>query len=161
MKRIDSHQHFWKFDPVRDSWINDEMNLIQRDFLPQDLEPFLKQNGFEGCVVIQSDQSYEENRFQLQNAADNGLVKGIVGWVDLMSPHVEKDLEFLKQFSKIKGFRHVLQGEKQRDLMLHSSFMNGVSLLQKYSFTYDILIFRPIAVYTKICFFFSRTRFCN
>ena len=27
MKRIDSHQHFWKFDPVRDSWINDEMKV--------------------------------------------------------------------------------------------------------------------------------------
>lgn len=42
MKKIDAHQHFWKFDPQRDAWINEEMKVIQRDFLPQDLERELK-----------------------------------------------------------------------------------------------------------------------
>ena len=142
MKRIDSHQHFWKFDPVRDSWINDEMKVIQKDFLPADLQPILEQNGFDGCITVQSDQDYVENRFQLDNAEGNDFIKGIVGWVDLKSRHVEKDLEYLSQFEKMKGFRHVLQGEHQRDLMLQASFMNGISLLNKYDFTYDILIFK-------------------
>ena len=142
MKRIDSHQHFWKFDPVRDSWINDEMKFIQKDFLPADLQPILEQNGFDGCITVQSDQDYVENRFQLDNAEGNDFIKGIVGWVDLKSRHVEKDLEYLSQFEKMKGFRHVLQGEHQRDLMLQASFMNGISLLNKYAFTYDILIFK-------------------
>ena len=142
MKRIDSHQHFWKFDPVRDSWINDEMKFIQKDFLPADLQPILEQNGFDGCITVQSDQDYVENRFQLDNAEGNDFIKGIVGWVDLKSRHVEKDLEYLSQFEKMKGFRHVLQGEHQRDLMLQASFMNGISLLNKYDFTYDILIFK-------------------
>ena len=142
MKRIDSHQHFWKFDPVRDSWINDEMKVIQKDFLPADLQPILEQNGFDGCITVQSDQDYVENRFQLDNAEGNDFIKGIVGWVDLKSRHVEKDLEYLSQFEKMKGFRHVLQGEHQRDLMLQASFMNGISLLNKYAFTYDILIFK-------------------
>jgi len=140
--RIDSHQHFWKFDPVRDSWINDEMKVIQKDFLPADLQPILEQNGFDGCITVQSDQDYVENRFQLDNAEGNDFIKGIVGWVDLKSRHVEKDLEYLSQFEKMKGFRHVLQGEHQRDLMLQASFMNGISLLNKYDFTYDILIFK-------------------
>ena len=142
MKRIDSHQHFWMFDPVRDSWITDEMKVIKKDFLPADLLPILKQNGFDGCVTVQSDQSYNENRFQLHNAAENDFIKGIVGWVDLASPHVERDFEYLSQFEKIKGFRHVLQGEPQRDLMLQPAFMNGISLLGKYNYTYDILIFK-------------------
>jgi L-fuconolactonase len=142
MKKIDAHQHFWKFDPVKDSWINDDMKIIQNDFLPGDLEPLLEQNDFEGCVVVQSDQSYEENRFQLQNATENDFIKGIVGWVDIQTPKVEKDLEYLSQFKKMKGFRHVLQGEQQRDLMLQPAFMKGISLLRKYNFTYDILIFK-------------------
>jgi L-fuconolactonase len=141
MLRIDSHQHFWKFDPVRDSWITDEMSVIQRDFLPQDLKPVLEQNGFDGCVVVQSDQSYDENRFQLDNASRNDFIKGIVGWVEMVSPNVEKDLEYLSQFKKMKGLRHVLQGEKDRAFMLQPSFMKGISLLKKYNFTYDILIF--------------------
>jgi L-fuconolactonase len=142
VKRIDSHQHFWKFNPVRDSWINDEMKVIQKDFLPADLQPILEQNGFDGCLTVQSDQDYVENRFQLDNAEGNDFIKGIVGWVDLRSPDVEKDLDYLSQFEKMKGFRHVLQGEQQRDLMLQASFMNGISLLNKYDFTYDILIFK-------------------
>ena len=140
--KIDAHQHFWKFDPVRDSWINDEMRAIQRDFMPADLEPVLKRYGFDGSVVVQSDQSYEENRFQLENAAANDFVKGVVGWVDLVSPDLEKDLEYLGQFPKFKGVRHVLQGELQRDLMLQPAFMRGISHLQKHNFTYDILIFK-------------------
>jgi L-fuconolactonase len=142
MKRIDSHQHFWKFDPVRDSWINNDMKVIQRDFLPGDLQPILEQNGFDGCVAVQSDQSEAENHFHFQNAENFDFIKGIVGWVDLQSKTAEERLQYYAQFEKIKGFRHVLQGEPQRDLMLQPSFMNGISLLRKYNFTYDILIFK-------------------
>jgi L-fuconolactonase len=153
MPRIDGHQHFWKFDPVRDSWINDDMAVIRRDFFPADLEPILKQNGFDGCVTVQSDQSADENHFQLDNAARNEFIKGIVGWVELVSPHIEKDLDYLSQFPKIKGFRHVLQGEKDSAFMLQPLFMRGISLLKKYNFTYDILVFpdqlKHIAAFVK------------
>lgn len=138
---IDSHQHFWKFDPVRDDWINDEMAVIQKDFNPGDLEPLLKQNGFEGSVVVQSDQSEKENAFHLQNAAHADFIKGIVGWVNLQAKDVEERLVYYSSFLKMKGFRHVLQGETDRSLMLKPAFMRGVSLLEKYGFTYDILIY--------------------
>lgn len=141
MLRIDSHQHFWKFDPVRDGWINDTMSVIQKDFLPGDLQPVLQQNGFNGSIVVQSDQSEAENEFQLDNAAKNGFIKGVVGWVDLLSVSVEEELEYYSAFEKMKGFRHVLQGEKDRAFMLQPAFMHGIGLLRKYNFTYDILIF--------------------
>lgn len=141
MPRIDAHQHFWKFDPVRDSWINEEMSVIKRDFLPSDLQPILQQNGLDGCVVVQSDQSEKENEFQLSNAADFNFIKGVVGWVDLQSDTIEERLAYYQAFKKMKGFRHVLQGEKDRALMLKPAFMNGISKLQQFGFTYDILIF--------------------
>jgi L-fuconolactonase len=141
MLKIDSHQHFWKFDPVRDSWINDDMKGIQRDFLPLDLKPVLEQSGFDGCVTVQSDQSETENEFQLKNAQDYEFIKGVVGWVDLQALNIDERLSYYKQFKKLKGFRHVLQGEKQRDFMLRPAFKNGISLLKRYGYTYDILIF--------------------
>jgi L-fuconolactonase len=146
---IDSHQHFWQFDPVRDSWINEEMKVIQRDFLPQDLRPILKANGFEGCITVQSDQSEAENDFQLTNADQHDFIKGVVGWVDLQAENIEDRLAYYSGFKKMKGFRHVLQGEPQRDFMLRPAFMNGISLLKKYNFTYDILIFPDQLPYTK------------
>ena len=50
--RIDSHQHFWQYDPFRDAWINDDMRVIQRDFLPADLAPILQKHQFDGCVAV-------------------------------------------------------------------------------------------------------------
>ena len=52
--QIDTHQHFWKFDPVRDGWITKEMSVIQRDFLPEDLQPLLKKNNFDGKDLLSS-----------------------------------------------------------------------------------------------------------
>lgn len=141
MKSVDAHNHFWKFDPVRDSWINEDMNVIQKDFLPADLEIILRQNNFDGCVVVQSDQSEEENAFQLKNTEEFDFIKGIVGWVDLQSENVDERLQYYSRFTKLKGFRHVLQGETVRDLMLKPAFLNGISYLNQYNFTYDILIF--------------------
>ncbi|WP_419802071.1 amidohydrolase family protein [Mucilaginibacter sp.] len=141
MQKIDAHQHFWVFDPVRDGWIDDTMPEIRRDFLPEDLGPILQNNSFDGCVVVQSDQSEAENIFQLKNAGKNSIVKGLVGWVDLCSPKVEERLEYYRQFKLMKGFRHILQSEADASFMLQKSFMNGISKLQKFGFAYDILIF--------------------
>ena len=149
MKGIDSHQHFWKFDPVRDSWIDNKMATIQRDFYPADLKPLLTANAIEGSVVVQSDQSEAENEFQLLNASGNEFVKGVVGWVDLQADNVHDRLEYYSQFKKMKGFRHVLQGEKQRDFMLRPAFKKGIGELHAFGFTYDILIYPDQLLYTE------------
>ncbi len=141
MPGIDSHQHFWKFDPVRDAWITDDMSTIRKDFFPSQLQPILAENGFEGCVTVQSDQSEDENVFQLANADQYDFIKGIVGWVDLQAGDIKEKLSYYRQFKKLKGFRHILQGEKQRDLMLQPDFLNGIGALQEFNYTYDILIY--------------------
>ena len=149
MQRIDAHQHFWKFDPVRDHWITDDMSRIRKDFLPQDLQPLLKENDFDGCVLVQSDQSEEENQFQLCNAEKYDFIKGVVGWVDLQDEHVEERLQYYSEKKKMKGFRHVLQDEPQRDFMLNENFKRGISYLSGYNFTYDILIFPDQLKYSE------------
>ena len=141
MLRIDAHQHFWKFDPIRDSWITADMGVIQKDFLPADLLPVLETNGINGSVIVQSDQSEKENDFQLANAAGYDFIKGIVGWVDLQAGNIEERLVHYKQFKKMKGFRHVLQGEQDRAMMLQPTFKRGIGLLKQFEFTYDILIY--------------------
>jgi L-fuconolactonase len=141
MQRIDAHQHFWQFDPVRDSWITGEMAAIRRDFLPGDLRPLLQQAGIDGCVAVQAVQAESENDFLLGLAREAGFIKGIVGWVDLQANHIGERLAYYKQFPLIKGFRHVLQGEKDRALMLRPSFRRGIEALGAAGYTYDLLIF--------------------
>jgi L-fuconolactonase len=141
MVKIDAHQHFWKYHPVKHDWINDEMAVIRRDFLPADLEPLLKKNDIDGCVTVQAEQTEEENAFLSGLAEQCDFIKGVVGWIDLRSPGLHERLEYYSNFKKLKGFRHILQGEAQRDLMLTSEFKAGIGMLNKYGFTYDILIF--------------------
>lgn len=138
--RIDSHQHFWHYDPIKHDWIDDEMAIIRKDFLPNDLQPIFQANNIDGCVAVQADQTEAETNFLLQLSNENRFIKGIVGWVDLRADNIEERLAHFKQFPIIKGFRHVLQGEEP-SFMLHEKFQNGISKLHQFGFTYDILIF--------------------
>ncbi|MBN8824960.1 MULTISPECIES: amidohydrolase family protein [unclassified Spirosoma] len=137
---IDSHQHFWHFDPVRDSWITDDMAVIQRDFLPADLEPVLKENGIDGCVAVQASQSEEETLFLVNMAQSYDIVKGVVGWVDLQSDQLNERLIALSAHSQIKGYRHVAQAEPD-DFLARPTVIEGIRQLAKFGLTYDILIF--------------------
>lgn len=146
---IDAHQHFWRFDPIRDSWITEEMYKVRRDFLPADLQPILQANGIDGCISVQADQSEDETEFLLDLAQDNPFVKGVVGWVDLRRQDIEERIQFWTKFEKLKGFRHVLQAETDRALMLKPSFRRGIAALGKHGYTYDILIYPDQLGYTK------------
>lgn len=116
------------------------MSVIRHDFLPADLAPLLEQNGLDGCVAVQADQSEEETLFLLDLAEQHAFVRGVVGWVDLRSPRLSERLEYFAQFPKIKGFRHILQGEKPA-FMLDSDFLEGIAALKRHHFTYDVLVF--------------------
>ncbi len=138
--RIDSHQHFWKFDPIRDSWITDDMKVIQRDFLPDDLAPVLHENKIDGCVSVQADQSEKETEFLLNLSTTNNFIRGVVGWVDLRSPQLHERLQYYSGFKKLKGFRHIAQAEPI-GFLRRPDFSLGIRALNDYHFTYDILIY--------------------
>ncbi|GAB3937406.1 amidohydrolase family protein [Mucilaginibacter myungsuensis] len=141
MNHIDSHNHFWRYDPSTHGWISPEMGVIRRDFSPADLWPVLTVNGMEGTVAVQADQTEAETEYLLQLAEENDFIKGVVGWIDLQADDIDERLKHYSAFKKLKGFRHILQGEAKRDLMLTPKFKHGISKLGQYGFTYDILIF--------------------
>jgi L-fuconolactonase len=138
--RIDAHQHFWKYNPLRDAWITDDMAVIQRDFLPADLERTLSANGVDGCVAVQADQSLDETRFLLDLAARHHFIKGVVGWVDLRSPRLDETLEALAADRRLRGIRHVAQAERD-DFLAQDDVVRGISRLARAGLTYDILIY--------------------
>jgi L-fuconolactonase len=137
---IDAHQHFWKYDPLNHAWINNEMSAIQKDFFPEDLAPLLRQHDIEGCVTVQVEQTEEENHFLLSLASQNAFIKGVVGWIDLKAPNLEERLQYFKQFPKLKGFRHIVQGEP-KGFLTNRKFIEGVKKLAHYDFTYDLLVY--------------------
>src|SRR5690554_5251341 len=148
---IDSHQHFWKYSPLRHAWISEEMTTIKKNFLPEDLEIVYRANNVTGCVAVQADQSEEETEFLLQLASQHNFIKGVVGWVDLRADNLVSRLEYFSQFEKLKGFRHIVQDEADPDFLLNPAFQQGLRQLEKRKFTYDILIYPlqfPAAIQT-------------
>lgn len=141
VSRIDSHQHFWRYHPARHVWMSEAMGSLKTDFLPADLLPHLQACHLDGCVAVQADQSEDENAFLLRLAGENSFIRGIVGWVDLQAANVEERLAHYHQFPKIKGFRHVLHDEPEREFMLRPAFRRGISKLAAFGYTYDLLIF--------------------
>lgn len=137
---IDAHQHFWKYDPGRHSWITDDMKAIRRDFQPEDLQPLLEMNDIEGCVVVQVDQTEDETLALLSLANQHDFIKGVVGWIDLRNPNLDSRLQYFSSLKKLKGFRHIVQGEKP-GFLLQRDFIEGVRQLARYDFSYDLLIY--------------------
>jgi L-fuconolactonase len=139
--KLDSHQHFWIYNPVEYDWIDNSMANIRRDFLPVHLAVELNNYGFDGSIAVQARQSIEETEWLLSMADSYSLIKGVVGWVDLRLPDVETQLSTFAKHPKFVGVRHVVQGEPEDDFILGADFNRGVALLKKFNLTYDILVF--------------------
>lgn len=139
--KIDSHHHFWKYNPVEYGWITDEMEILKSDYLPADLQKELFLLGFDGTIAVQARQSLEETEWLLNLAEQNSFIKGVVGWVDLCSQDVKNQLDRFSKSSKLVGVRHVIHDEPDDDFMLRKDFLNGIECLKSYGLTYDVLIF--------------------
>jgi len=158
--RIDAHQHFWNYDADKHAWIDDKMQVIKRDFLPEDLAPILKANNFSECIAVQADQSEAETEFLLGLASNHDFIKGVVGWVDLRCTKLKDRLDYYSQFEKLKGWRHVVQSEPDDDFMLRDDFLDGISLLADYNHTYDILIVpKQLSAAFRLIQLFPRQKF--
>ena len=138
---IDAHHHFWVYSAQEYGWIDDQMALLRRDFLPPDLEPAIRAADVDAVISVQARQSLDETRWLLGLADRHPLVAGVVGWIPLVSPTARAALQQLTAHRKLKGVRHVLQGETDPDYMLRADFDAGVRLLREYDLAYDILIF--------------------
>ena len=141
MRQLDAHQHFWIYTPEEYDWIDDEMAVLRRDFLPEDLEPVLHASGFAGSIAVQARQSVGETIWLLDLARANSFIRGVVGWVELCAPTVEADLTELTRNKKLVGVRHVVQGEPDDEFVLRADFQRGIALLERFGLVYDLLLY--------------------
>jgi L-fuconolactonase len=139
--RIDAHQHFWRYRPQTHGWINDDMAVLKRDYLPGDLEPLLRTQAMGGCVAVQAAHSLEETRFLLDLADRHSFVRAVVGWADLLAPDLDRQLEALTTRSRLRGLRHIAQDEPDDSWLARDDVVRGVSRLRRFGLTYDILVY--------------------
>jgi len=121
--------------------MNDRQHAIRRDFLPADLEQTIQQVGITGVVSVQARQKLQETEWLLELAAEHQFIRGVVGWVPLISATVKEDLDRFAAHAKLKAVRHVLHDEPDDNYMLREDFNKGISLLEPLNLVYDLLIF--------------------
>ena len=142
---IDSHHHFWKYNPGEYAWIGEDMSVIRRDFLPPDLKQVIAAANVDAVISVQARQTLDETRWLLDLAASNDFIAGVVGWVPLVSPTAFDDLAALLALprgagKKLKSLRHVLQAEPDEKYMLRDRFTTVLRQLAPLNLAYDILI---------------------
>lgn len=140
-ERIDAHHHLWRYQLADYGWIDDRMTVLQRDFLPDDLDKELGPAGITGTVVVQARQTLEETTWLLELAAKSRFIRGVVGWAPIASETFAAGLEGLQSQPKLKGLRHVVQDEPDDNFILGEKFNQGISRLKDTGLVYDILIF--------------------
>ncbi|SRR5579871_5904212 len=157
--RLDAHQHFWKYSSADYGWITNEMAVLKRDFLPQDLRALIA-DAFDGSVAVQAQQSVDETRWLLSLAEENSFIRGVVGWVDLCSPALRDQLAEFQGNRRLVGLRHVVQAEPDDEFMLRPEFRRGIAQLADFGLAYDLLLYpRHLPVAAKLVAEFPRQTF--
>lgn len=146
---IDSHHHFWRFDPADYGWISETMAILRRDYLPGQLAEEAAAAGVDGVVSVQARQSLRETDWLLELAAQHKLIRGVVGWLPLAEPSIGDLLADYAHREGLVGVRHVIQDEPDPQFMLGAAFNRGLGLLERHKLVYDLLIHEhhlPVAV---------------
>lgn len=150
--KIDAHQHFWNFNSFDYGWIDDRMQVLKRDYLPEDMHPELIKAGYTGTIAVQARQTVEETRWLLELSSRYDFIRGVVGWADLCDKdELRRQLDEFCLHRKFVGVRHVVHDEPDDDFMLRDDFLEGLSILAIYNLTYDLLLFpRHLRVAQKV-----------
>ena len=139
--KIDAHHHLWRYNAAEYGWLTDEMKALRRDFLPKDLKAELVGAGIDGTVAVQARQTLDETRWLLDLAEECDAIKGVVGWAPIAGEDFPGVMEEFEHRAKLKGLRHVIQGEPDENYILRADFNAGMEAMQGSGLVYDILIY--------------------
>ena len=97
--------------------------------------------GIDGTVAVQARQTLEETRWLLDMADGCDAIRGVVGWAPIAGEDFPGVMEEFEHRPKLKGLRHVIQGEKDENYILREDFNAGIRAMQGSGLVYDILIY--------------------
>ena len=139
--KIDSHHHFWNYDPIEYAWMNEDMGVLKRDFGPPDLKKEIDAAGIHGVVSVQASQTLGETDALLKYSDAEEFICGVVGWFPLADDNVAEIISPYAGHPFLKGVRHVVQDEPDDQFILGDAFNRGVACLKEFGLVYDILIY--------------------
>jgi L-fuconolactonase len=142
---VDAHHHLW--DPARRDypWMTGGAARLRRRFDGDDLHEAIAGLGVERTVLVQAVGTLEETGELLATAAADrdGLITGVVGWVDLTLPDVAATLTRLLERvggGHLVGVRHQVHDEADPDWLLRPEVLRGLRAVAEAGLVYDLLV---------------------
>ncbi len=137
--RIDAHQHFWTLARGDYGWLTPDLDVIYRDFTPNDLAPMLKDAGIEGTVLVQAAPTEAETEYMLSLADETPFIKGVVGWVDFEASDAATQIAALDAHPALIGLRPMIQDIADPLWMLGDALTPAFTELIARGLTFDAL----------------------
>ena len=138
--RIDSHQHFWDISRSGYDWLTPDLDVLFRNYGPDELAPILMQEGIDGTILVQAAPAVEETLYLLKIATETPFVFGVVGWVDLSGQGAAYIVKTLSANPCLKGLRPMLQDIEQTDWILREDLRPALEEMQTAGLVFDALI---------------------
>lgn len=141
---VDSHHHVWSLARGDYAWITPDLPAIHRDFTLDDARPLFAQAKVHATVLVQAAPTVAETRYLLDVARrSDGLVRGVVGWVDFTAPNAIPTLAHLARDPLLKGVRPMLQDQADPAWILRPDVDRVLAALPRLGLRFDALV-RPV-----------------
>ena len=148
MTVIDAHHHLW--DPrVRDyPWMaGPELDPVRHRYTLGDLRRETDAAGVDHTVLVQTvSEVAETEEFLDTAAASDGLIAGVVGWVDLTAPDVADAIARLRARpggERLVALRHQVEDEPDPDWLARPEVRRGLRAVATAGLVYDLLVRVP------------------
>jgi L-fuconolactonase len=145
---IDAHHHLWQLSRGDYGWIGGGVNpavaAIERDCLVEEYVALAQRHGIGGSVLVQAAQTVDETRWLLAQArASGGLIRGVVGWVDMAQRDAPRTIEALARDPLLKSIRPMLQEISDVEWVLQPALAPAFAALIEHGLAFDVLIRPP------------------
>lgn len=138
---IDAHQHYWQPQRGDYTWMPKGHPVLDRPYLPGDLDGSLIYHGVTHTILVQAAASVEETEYMLGIADTTPSVAGVVGWIGFENRDDLRQLERLKHHPKFRGVRPMIQDIADVDWMLRDDVLWAFDALVDLDLTFDALGF--------------------
>jgi len=151
---IDAHHHLWKLSRADYGWIGEGRNpavaSIEHDYLVDDYQSLAATNGIIGSIAVQAAPTVAETRWLLEQAhISDGLIRGVVGWIDMAQPDAPAVLYDLAQDRLLRGIRPMLQDIADVDWVLQPKLVPALRAVMELDLSFDLLV-RPVHLKTAL-----------
>jgi L-fuconolactonase len=139
--RIDSHQHFWKAARGDYHWMGPKVPALCRDYLPEDLRPWLVKHRIDKTILVQAAQTRAETDFLLDLAVKHDFIAGVIGWLDMDSSSFPSELELYSKKQKFLGIRPMLQDLPEDNWILRPRVMDSLKVIAERDIPFEFLTY--------------------